>query len=388
LKTGILLLTNALNHPLTSRIHYLIRFLKTRNISTRIFDISFYHDNQPILEFLKTLSSFPSRIESSSQTPIRLPSSPNIGNEYARIRQFIHFLYSFYIFITARIICKSINYEVIVAADPFSAFVANYVKRSNTFVVYEDLDSFEGLYSGLRRSLIVFLENLALKRADLVISVSEPLLKRASRLNSNSVLVPNGVNLDSYPEPHRTSREPFMVYAGSFDEWAGLKLVIEAFPLIKNEVPWAKMKIIGDGKERRNLEALVNSLSLRDSILFTGRLSYNEMAEVLCRCSVGIAMFKPSNAANYSSPLKLFDYMAAGLPMIATKIGDISRIVKESESGFVVEWNITKFSRVAKKLLENQSLWLSFHNNALQYVKMHDWNTIFETWLEEIRSRM
>ena len=368
-------------------MHYLIRFLEKRHVNAKIFDVSFYHEDQSILHFLKSILTFPSKIVKSSLTVIRLPSAPNIGQNRNTAVPLMHFIYSFFIIFFARFVRKSIDFNVIVAADPFSAFVAHSIKKSNTFVVYEDLDCFADLYSGIRRKLISFLEKFALKRANLVISVSQPLLRRASQLNSNCLLISNGANLVSFHGFQAESREPFIVYTGSFDKWAGLELVIRAFPLVKRKVPNVKMKIIGGGEETQALETLVKNLSLRDSIFFTGKLPYDQMAEVLCKCYVGVAMFRPCDAATFASPLKLFDYMAAGLPVIATKIGDIERIVKESNSGIVVEWDIADFARATAELFERKNLWLTFHQNALQYIKKYGWDNLFDRWLKEINVR-
>lgn len=387
LKAKMLVITNILGHPLTSRIHYLLRFLEEKKIDSRIFDISFYHEQQSIHHFLRSIQSFLSKSISFSGN-IRLPAFPIIGHEYSNIRRFMHFFYSFLIFLLAKLIKGYLDHDVIVAADPFSAFIAASVKKTKTFIVYEDLDCFEDLYTGIRRIFISFFEKLALRRANLVISVSEPLLKRAQQLNPNCILIPNGANLQSFPQPNRTRRENFIVYAGSMDEWAGLRLVIKAFPSIKDKFPWIKMKIIGAGEEKNALEKLSKSLSIQNNVVFTGRLEYDQMAATLCHCYLGLAMFKPGKAAAYASPLKIFDYMAAGLPIIATDIGDIGRLVKESNSGIAVKWNSKAFIGAAEEILAKPKLWSKFHDNGLEYVKKYDWSNLFNNWIQQIETKI
>ncbi len=384
----LLFLSNALDHPLTSRMHFFINFLKEKRFNARIFDVSFYYKNQSFLKCTKNFITFPSTASTISNRTFRLPPLVTIGRTHANIRPFLNFLYSILAPILVRIVTRSMDYNVMVAADPVSAFIAMFTKKANTFFVYDDLDYFEDIKTGqIRRTLVAFLERLALRRANLVISVSEPLRKRAQQLNPNCIVIPNGTNLKSFPRPNQTKREPILVYAGSIDEWAGLRLVIESFVLIKKRVPWTKMKIIGDGKEKPALEALVENLSLEDSIMLTGKLPYQKMAELLCNYSIGIAMFKPGKAATYASPLKLFDYMAAGLPIIATEIGDIGRIMKESKSGFATKWVTNDFAEAVEKLLTNRELWLTFHKNGLHYVKKYDWADLFKRWLQEIETQ-
>ena len=374
---------------MSHRVHYLIRFLKEENIDTRIFDISFRHETQSFLGFLRNILSFPPKVSVSSKRTIQFPSLPTLGYDRGNFKAFMHFTYSILEFVLAGIIAQPLDYNVIVATDPISALVAGAATKSSAIFVYEDLDYFEDLQPGKTRSTFIsLLAKLGLKRADLVVSVSEPLLRRARFANSNCLLVPNGADLRCFPRSQELCRDQSIVYVGSMDEWAGLELVIRSFPLLKKKIPTVRMKIVGEGKEKRTLEALVRLLSLQDSVFFTGRLPYRKMAELLTNSSVGLAMFKPGNAAAFASPLKLFDYMAAGVPIIATDIGDIGRIVRESDSGFAIEWDIDEFVKAAESLLTKQDRWLKFHKNGLQYVEKYDWDILFDGWLRAVKHRV
>ena len=147
------------------------------------------------------------------------------------------------------------------------------------------------------------------------------------------------------------------------------------------------MKIAGDGIERPMLENLVKTLALQDSVLFIGKLPYNKVASLLLSSSIGIVMFKPCKAAAFASPLKLFDYMAAGVPIVGTDIGDIGRIIKESGAGIATNWNVDEFAIAVENLLTNRDIWCSKHENGLHYVKAYDWNRLFEDWMREIQKR-
>ena len=62
MKIKILFFSNALDHPLTSRMHFFIRFLKKRKINAKVFDVSFYYKKQSSLNFIKNVFSFPSKV--------------------------------------------------------------------------------------------------------------------------------------------------------------------------------------------------------------------------------------------------------------------------------------------------------------------------------------
>jgi glycosyltransferase involved in cell wall biosynthesis len=385
----MLVLTNNLDNRLISRTNYLIRFLIEKRLQVKILDFSFYKNDEGIISYLKNVLSFPSKVLSSNNAIVHFPSLPLKSNVSSNYASFIHFFHSAFSIILSSIITRSLNYDVIVSTDPISALVAVFVKKPNAFFVYEDLDYFEDLQTGkVQRKFVSFSERLGLKQANLVVSVSEPLAKRASKLNSDCIVVPNGADLDCFQESIRSQREPFIIYAGSLDEWAGLRFVIEAFPKLRLRIPWINMKIAGAGKERTALQELVKSLLLEDTILFIGKLPYDQLALLLSRSSIGVAMFKPGNAAAFASPLKLFDYMAAGMPIVATDIGDIGRIIKESKSGFAIRWNPDDFIEALAKILTKEELWQLCHTNGLCYVKQYDWTHLFEGWLREIQNRL
>ena len=372
------------------RVHYLIRFLEEGKVNTKIFDISFRHENQSIIKFLKNILLFPSIASASYDKIIHFPSMPSLGSNYNNSSAFMHFMLSILDFFLIKLISKSLDFNVVVATDPISAFVARAAnKKSKTFFVYENLDFFEDLQVGQTRSkFISILAEAALKKADLVVSVSEPLQRRARLRNSNCVIIPNGADLQYFQKSQELCREPSLIYAGSIVEWCGLEIAIKGFSLLKKKIPGITMKIVGDGDCRPELEELVRSLSLQDKIFFTGKVPYKEMAELLCKSSVGLATLKPGRAAAFASPLKLFDYMAAGVPIIATDIGNIGRILRASDSGFPIKWDVDEFVQRTETMMINQNLWIHFHEKGLRYVKDYDWNKLFGDWLQEIRFRV
>ncbi len=82
--------------------------------------------------------------------------------------------------------------------------------------------------------------------------------------------------------------------------------------------------------------------------------------------------------------MKLFEYMAAGIPVIATNIGQLGKTVRESKVGLCVNWDTSEFSEAVEKLLTDKDLWTRCHNNGLRYAKKYDWNTLLDKWLNEV----
>ena len=89
----ILLLSIDLGH-MTHRVQYLIRFLDKKNIDTKIFDLSFRHENQSIIRFLKNIFLFPSRASISSNKIIHFPSMPTVGSNNSNSSALMHIVFS------------------------------------------------------------------------------------------------------------------------------------------------------------------------------------------------------------------------------------------------------------------------------------------------------
>ena len=118
------------------RVQYLIRFLEERNVNIKIFDLSFRHENESIYKFLKNILLFPSRSSASSNRILYFPSMPSLGSNHNNLIAFMHFMFSFLDFFLIKLISKSLDYNVVVATDPISAFVAQPLRRNQKLFLF------------------------------------------------------------------------------------------------------------------------------------------------------------------------------------------------------------------------------------------------------------
>jgi glycosyltransferase involved in cell wall biosynthesis len=78
----------------------------------------------------------------------------------------------------------------------------------------------------------------------------------------------------------------------------------------------------------------------------------------------------------YAFTLKLIEYMAAGLPVITTNVGDGAQIVKESNSGYVIDYAVESFSNAVINLISDDNLRYSMSRNGTKYAKNFDWDDL------------
>jgi glycosyltransferase involved in cell wall biosynthesis len=129
---------------------------------------------------------------------------------------------------------------------------------------------------------------------------------------------------------------PVVGFAGSLKPWHGTDLLLEAFAAARRIHRDARLLIIGDGPEAEPLRTQARRLEVDGAALFTGAVPHNEVPELLGAMDVAVAPYRRVPEF-YFSPLKLYEYMAAGLPTIASDAGDIAGVVRDGENGLLVE---------------------------------------------------
>jgi len=136
-----------------------------------------------------------------------------------------------------------------------------------------------------------------------------------------------------------------IAYVGRLNREKGVKCLIESYKLVIEEVPSAKLIIIGEGKERGNLERLAKQLFPQGNIQFEGLMDHKDVIKIYKNVCVIVT---PSLWVE-NNPLVLYESMAYGIPLIGSKIGGIPDMIKDSYNGYLVE--VGKSNELAKKII-------------------------------------
>lgn len=118
-------------------------------------------------------------------------------------------------------------------------------------------------------------------------------------------------------------------FVGSLKPWHGVDLLVEAMCGVDGD---ARLLIVGDGPQRRRLERAARPLGSR--IAFTGALPPDAVPTALARMDVAVAPYPPE--ATYFSPLKVFEYMAAGTAVVASAVGQVPDLIEHGRTGLLV----------------------------------------------------
>ncbi len=147
-------------------------------------------------------------------------------------------------------------------------------------------------------------------------------------------------------------------FVGTLKPWHGVNYLIDSFQSVRVNHPNTRLTIVGDGPEKENLlRQLQNySESMQRSVTWTGAIPNWQMPQVLESFDIAVAPY-PAIDNFYFSPLKILEYMAAGLPVVASRIGQIPELIDHGRTGLLVEpGNISELSATVEQLCDNESL--------------------------------
>ncbi|MCA9260913.1 MAG: glycosyltransferase family 4 protein [Planctomycetales bacterium] len=172
----------------------------------------------------------------------------------------------------------------------------------------------------------------ALNDAGQVVAVSEEVadyVRTVRRRDDRVFAIPNGVDVRRFDNSPRDARGTVTIgFVGTLKPWHGVSRLIDAFGKLAQQLVETKLVIVGDGPQRDDLIAQAKALhpQISSRIEFTGAVSPTAIPSQLARFDVAVAPYG-DDASFYFSPLKLFEYMAAGLPVVASRIGQIPQVL-------------------------------------------------------------
>lgn len=150
-----------------------------------------------------------------------------------------------------------------------------------------------------------------------------------------------------------------ILYQGAVNVGRGLEQAIEAMSLLENAV----LVIVGDGDVLPQLQRQVIESNLSDKVVFTGRVPLEELPRYTISAKVGLALLEQEGLSYYYAlPNRIFDFIQAGIPILATDFPEMARVVKEYQVGKTIAENRPEM--IAKAIREMLSQNYSKENFA------------------------
>lgn len=149
------------------------------------------------------------------------------------------------------------------------------------------------------------------------------------------VVTPNAVDLELFhpAEPQPNGR--FTVGAvNSMRGYHGMETLLRAAKIARERIPNFKLLLIGGGQRLEEVKGFAASLDLGDTVEFTGIIDHQKVPKRLAECAVCAAPYE-GEVNQYNCPMKLYEYMAMKIPIVASRWGDIPNIVTDGETGLL-----------------------------------------------------
>jgi glycosyltransferase involved in cell wall biosynthesis len=199
------------------------------------------------------------------------------------------------------------------------------------------------------------IELLNLMAADIVVVVSQPMRDEVigRGVEAEKILVnPNGVDPNCYSpdvdgsdvrHQYHFNGNTVIGFIGTFGKWHGAEILAEAFGQLLHKHPEyeerVKLFMIGEGTTMPLVKQIIEKLAIKESCFLTGLIPQEKGPEYLAACDVLVASHKPNPDGTpfFGSPTKLFEYMAMGKGIVASKLDQIGEVLKHDDTAWLVK---------------------------------------------------
>jgi len=162
---------------------------------------------------------------------------------------------------------------------------------------------------------------------------------------------------------------------GTLTRRLGLDIAIEAIALVRPRIPGLRMMVIGTGDYLEAARQLVVGKQLEGYVKFIDQVPIEELPRLLAEADVGLVPNRASNATHLMLPVKLLDYMALGIPTIASRLRTIEHYFSERAVRFVEPGNVGEMAEAIEELYRDRARRIELVSNARRAVERIGWPT-------------
>lgn len=194
--------------------------------------------------------------------------------------------------------------------------------------------------------------------------------------NEKISLVPNGVDISLF-EGVKTYDKKLVLFSGVMYHHRGIDQLIEAAPKVIEKIPEVKFILLGDGPEMDKLKNIVHEKAMSDNVIFKGWINREKIPQELKNATIGIGPLKLTDVTKNALPIKVLEYMASGLPIIAKRGTLPDDILEDGKNGFIIDDN----NQLAEKLillLNDLKLNKQMSDKSVKMVEKFSWKKIIQ----------
>jgi len=248
---------------------------------------------------------------------------------------------------------------------PVGLLLKLVLRKRVIYDAYEDFPSMAAQKRRIPRFLrplaarsMAALENLAARRFDGIMTADPFTLRRFAHTGPSRKLVfYNFPNLDFFPPLKPGTKRFDVVYRGGLSERAGTPLLLSAIEMLAASARQVRVLLIGyfdSPAAETAIRGRIRLLGLEPLVEIRGRIDHEDMAAALSESRIGVSPLLPVPKFLLNIPVKIFEYWACGLPVVATDLPPIRPFVRSGDAAFLVPpTNAAELAQVIAWLLDH-----------------------------------
>ncbi len=183
-------------------------------------------------------------------------------------------------------------------------------------------------------------------------------------------------------------KDQIILFQGTLYHFSGLDLFLRQFPVLLEQVPSAKLLLVGDGPQRPGLERIVTQLDLQRHVVITGFQPYQTMPNYINLAAICINPFLINDVTREIFPGKIPQYLACSKPVISTSLPGLMSVIAGEDQGVIYVSSIHEMIEEIASLLKSTERRQQLGYAGLNYVRqVHSYEKIahqLEIILEEV----
>jgi glycosyltransferase involved in cell wall biosynthesis len=198
--------------------------------------------------------------------------------------------------------------------------------------------------------------------------------------NEKISIITNGTEINNFYKIKSNSKQ--VVFSGAMYNHRGIDILLESVSDVIKKIPKAKFMLLGDGPEMPRLKELVNNLKLTENVILKGWIDKKEIPKYLSESKIGIGPLRLTEVTKHALPIKVLEYMASSLPIIAIEETLPKDVLKNGENGFFIK-DSKELSQKIIELLQNDELCSKMGEKSKEMVKKFDWENVAKSIIKE-----
>lgn len=172
-----------------------------------------------------------------------------------------------------------------------------------------------------------------------------------------------------------------VVYVGSLVPSRQPENLLNAFAIAAKKHKDIMLMLVGDDSAIPHLQSQTQSLNIMERVLLPGRIPYDQIQNYIAAADIGIAYVPHTPQYRYQPPLKTVEFLACGLPTIATNTEGNTTFIQDGYNGLLSSDDVNALGNALCKLLDDPKLFERLQSNARYSVMNHDWRDIVKQCL-------